>query len=90
MAFPTAVNSQITDAVTQSNVKSADGAPAMAAMADLFQATAQSMAKATYAAMEAQQQMAATAMAATSEGMTTLLALQQEMVAGMVKPIGRK
>lgn len=40
MAFPTSVNSQITDAVTQANVKVLADAPAMA-MASLYQALAQ-------------------------------------------------
>jgi len=39
MAFPTAVNSQITDAVTQSNVKVIGEAPAMA-MGSLYQSLA--------------------------------------------------
>ena len=43
MAFPTAVNSQITDAVTQTNVKVLGDAPAMA-MGNLYQATAQALA----------------------------------------------
>ena len=45
MAFPTAVNDQITDAVTQSNVKVLGDAPAQA-MSSLYQATAQAMANA--------------------------------------------
>ena len=40
MAFPTAVNDQITDSVTQANVKVLSDAPAMA-MGNLYQATAQ-------------------------------------------------
>ena len=40
MAFPTSVNSQITDAVTQANVKVLADAPAMA-MGSLYQAIAQ-------------------------------------------------
>jgi len=40
MAFPTSVNSQITDAVTQANVKVLADAPAMA-MGSLYQAMAQ-------------------------------------------------
>jgi hypothetical protein len=39
MAFPTAVNSQITDAVTQSNVKVIGEAPAMA-LGSLYQSLA--------------------------------------------------
>lgn len=40
MAFPTSVNSQITDAVTQANVKVLADAPAMA-MGSLYQTVAQ-------------------------------------------------
>ena len=55
MAFPTAVNSQITDAVTQTNVKVLGDAPAMA-MGNLYQATAQALANAAHNATTAQQQ----------------------------------
>ena len=46
MAFPTSVNNQITDAVTQANVKVLGDAPAIA-MGNLYQATAQALASAT-------------------------------------------
>ncbi len=42
MAFPTAVNSQITDAITQANVKVLGDAPAQA-MGSVFQAMAHSI-----------------------------------------------
>lgn len=42
MAFPTAVNSQITDAVTQANVKVLADAPAMA-MGSIYQTLAHSL-----------------------------------------------
>lgn len=54
MAFPTAVNDQITDAVTQSNVKVLGDAPAQA-MSSLYQATAQAMANAAQNAVTQQQ-----------------------------------
>jgi hypothetical protein len=54
MAYPTAVNNQITDAVTQSNVKALAEAPALA-MANLYQAIAQSLALAAQNAAAAQQ-----------------------------------
>lgn len=44
MAFPTAVNGQITDAVTQANVKVIGEAPAMA-MGNLYQALSDNAAK---------------------------------------------
>ncbi|MFD2568941.1 RebB family R body protein [Pseudotenacibaculum haliotis] len=42
MAFPTAVNSQVTDSVTQANVQVIADAPAMA-MGSLYQSMAHSM-----------------------------------------------
>lgn len=72
MAFPTAVNDQITDSVTQANTKVLGDAPAMA-MGQLYQATAQALANAAQNATTAQQQAAITAQAATTLGVTTLL-----------------
>lgn len=54
MAFPTAVNDQITDAVTQTNVKVLGDAPAQA-MASLYQTTAQALANAAQNAVSQQQ-----------------------------------
>ena len=54
MAFPTAVNDQITDAVTQSNVKVLGDAPAQA-MSSFYQATAQATANAAQNAVTQQQ-----------------------------------
>lgn len=69
MAFPTAVNSQITDSVTQTG-----NAPAVA-MGNLFVATSQALANAAHNATNAQQQSYVTAQAATTAGVSTLLAL---------------
>jgi Killing trait len=55
MAIPTAVNGQITDAVTQSNVNVLASAPAMA-LGSLYQAMASSMSLAAQNATYAQQQ----------------------------------
>jgi len=74
MAFPTAVNSQITDSVTQANVKVLGDAPAIA-MGNLFQATAQALSNAAHNATGAQQQTAVAAQAATTMGVATLYAL---------------
>jgi len=54
MAFPTAVNSQITDAVSQSNVQVVADAPAMA-MGSLYQSMAQSISLASQNAVSNQQ-----------------------------------
>lgn len=68
------VNSQITDAVTQVNVKVIGDAPAIA-MGNLFQATAQAMSLAALNATNAQQQSNMTAQASTTMGVTTLYSI---------------
>lgn len=74
MAFPTAVNSQITDAVTQANVKVLGDAPAMA-MGNLFVATSQALSNAAHNATNNQQQSYVTMQASTTQAVSTLLAL---------------
>ncbi len=74
MAFPTAVNDQITDSVTQANVKVLGDAPAMA-MGSLYQATAQALANAAHNAANAQQQSYVTGQSATTMGVATLYSL---------------
>jgi hypothetical protein len=88
MAFPTAVNSQITDAVeasntvnppitdsvSQANTKVLGDAPAIA-MGNLYQATAQALANAAHNATTNQQQTYVTAQAATTAGVAALYAI---------------
>ena len=74
MAFPTAVNSQITDSVTQANTKVLGDAPAIA-MGNFFQATAQALANAAHNATTSQQQSNITAQAATTMGVTVLYSI---------------
>lgn len=74
MAFPTSVNNQITDSVTQANTKVLGDAPAIA-MGNLFQATAQALANAAHNATSSQQQSNVTAQAATTMGVTTLYSI---------------
>jgi len=74
MAFPTAVNSQITDSVTQANVQVLGSAPAVA-MGSLFQATAQALSNAAHNATIAQQQTNLAAQAATTMGVALLYSL---------------
>ncbi len=74
MAYPTSVNSQITDSVTQSNVQVLGTAPAVA-MGNLYQATAQALANAAHNATTAQQQTNVTAQAATTMGVALLYSL---------------
>ncbi|MCC6366394.1 MAG: RebB family R body protein [Bryobacterales bacterium] len=72
MAFPTAVNSQITDAVTQSNVKVLGDAPAVA-VGNLYMAMAQAMSTAAQNAVTAQQQSNILAQAVTTRCVETLV-----------------
>ena len=74
MAFPTFVNDQITDSVTQANVTALGSSPAVA-MGNLYQATAQALANAAHNATMAQQQMYVTAQAATAAGVSLLYSL---------------
>ena len=74
MAFPTAVNSQITDSITQANTKVLGDAPAVA-MGNLYQATAQALSNAAHNATTSQQQTNITAQAATTQGVATLYAI---------------
>jgi hypothetical protein len=71
MAEPTAVNGQITDAVTQANVKVLGDAPAMA-MGAIYQAMAHSTGLMFENAVNAQQQLNTLAQAATTLGATSL------------------
>lgn len=71
MAFPTSVNNQITDAVTQANVQVLGDAPAMA-LAFLYQATAQAMANAAHNATAAQQNAQILAQAVTTRCVASL------------------
>ena len=71
MAQPTAVNDQITDAVTQSSVKVLGDAPALA-LGSLYQATAQALSNAAHNAVNNQQQTYVTAQASTTQGVALL------------------
>ena len=66
MAFPTAVNSQITDSITRVNTKVLGDAPAVA-MGNLFIATSQALSNAAHNATTSQQQSNITAQAATTQ-----------------------
>lgn len=74
MAFPTAVNSQITDSVSQVNTKVLGDAPAIA-MGNFFVATSQALANAAHNATTAQQQGNIIAQATTKMGVTTLYSI---------------
>lgn len=86
MAFPTAVNDQITDSVTQSNVQVLGASPSVA-LGNLYQATAQALANAAHNATQAQQQMYVTAQAATTMGVSLLYSLDTSSTAAATKKI---
>lgn len=71
MAFPTPVNDQITDSVTQANVKVLADAPAMA-MGSLYQALAQAAATAAQNAVAHQQSAGNLALAVTTRCVNAL------------------
>ncbi|NIJ89208.1 hypothetical protein FHR49_002009 [Xanthomonas campestris] len=74
MAFPTAVNSQITDSVSQVNAKVLGDAPAIA-MGNLFVATSQALSNAAHNATNNQQQSYVTMQASTTQGVSTLYSI---------------
>jgi hypothetical protein len=86
MALPTAVNDQITDSVTQANVKVLGDSPAIA-MDNLYQATAQALANAAHNATNAQQQNNGTAQAATTMGVATLYSVDTATTGEATKKI---
>ncbi len=67
MAIPTPVNGQITDSVTQANVKVLGDAPAIA-LGAIYQALAHSTGVLYENAVSAQQQLGICAQAATNQG----------------------
>ena len=74
MALNTAVNSQITDSITQANTKVLGDAPATA-MGNLFVVTSQALGNAAHNATTNQQQVNATSQAAMTQGIATLYAI---------------
>lgn len=74
MAIPTAVNGQITDAVTQSNVKVLGDAPAMA-MGAIYQSLAHSTGILYENATSSQQQLAIASQAATNQGVIQIYSI---------------
>jgi hypothetical protein len=74
MAFPTAVNDQVTDSITQSNTKVLGDAPAIA-LGNLYQATAQALANSAHNATNSQQQSYVTAQTSTTMGVATLYSI---------------
>jgi len=81
MADPATVNDQITDAVTQSNVKVLGEAPAMA-LGTVYQVMAQSVGLSMQNAVSAQQQMNTIAQAATAQGVNLIYSVPTELELG--------
>jgi len=71
MAFPTAVNNQITDAVTQSNIPVLGQSPALA-LAAVYQTVAQATGLAFQNAVATQQSLTAINQAATAAAIALL------------------
>lgn len=74
MAFPTAVNDQITDSISQANTKVLGDAPAIA-MGNLFVATSQALSNAAHNASNNQQQSYVTMQASTTQAVATILSV---------------
>lgn len=74
MAFPTALNSQITDSISQVNTKVLGDAPAVA-MGNLMVATSQALSNAAHNATNNQNQSYVTMQTATTQAVSTLLTL---------------
>jgi hypothetical protein len=88
MAFPTSVNDQVTDAVTQSNVKVIGEAPAMA-LGSLYQAMAHSTGVLFENAVAAQQQQNTLSQAAANMGVMQIYALDTSVGAGAAEKAGQ-
>lgn len=88
MAFPTAVNDQITDAVTQSNVKVIGEAPAFA-MGSIYQAMAHSTGILFENAVAAQQQQNTLAQAAANQGVMQIYSLDTAAAAGATEKVAQ-
>jgi Killing trait len=74
MAFPTQVNDQITDSITQANTKVLGDAPAIA-MGNLYVATSQALSNAAHNATNNQQQSYVIMQTATTQGVTALFSI---------------
>ncbi|MEQ2354743.1 RebB family R body protein [Pseudoalteromonas piscicida] len=72
MAFPTAVNSQVTDSVSQTNAKVLGDSPALAT-SKLMLAVSQALSNAAYNSINGQQNNNVTAQAALTQGVNTLM-----------------
>lgn len=88
MAFPTSVNNQITDAVTQSNVKVVGEAPAMA-MGSIYQTMAHSTGILFENAVSQQQQQNTLSQAAANQGVMQIYTLDTTAAAGATEKVAQ-
>lgn len=88
MAFPTAVNDQITDSITQSNVKVIGEAPAFA-MGSIYQSLAHSTGILFENAVAAQQQQNVLAQAAANQGVMQIYSIDTVAAAGATEKIAQ-
>jgi len=88
MAFPTSVNDQITDAVTQSNVKVVGEAPAVA-MGSVYQSMAHSTGILFQNAVAAQQQQNTLTQAATNQGVMQIYSVDTTAAAGAAEKVAQ-
>jgi hypothetical protein len=88
MALSTSVNSQITDAVTQANVKVIADAPAIA-MGNLYQMISSSLGLSAQNAVMAQQQSNIIHQASTTQGVNLIYAVDTAAVADATEKISR-
>ncbi|WP_295932949.1 RebB family R body protein [uncultured Xanthomonas sp.] len=88
MAYPTAVNNQITDAVTQSNVKVIGEAPAFA-MGSIYQSLAHSSGILYENAVAAQQQQNTLGQAANNMGVMQVYSLDTTAAAGASEKVAQ-
>jgi hypothetical protein len=79
MALPTAVNSQITDSVTQANVKVLGDSPALS-LSNLYQVISQSLGLAAQNAVFAQQHSNIIHQAVTTQGVNLIYAVDTEAI----------
>ena len=88
MAFPTAVNGQITDAVTQTGVHTLGSAPAMA-MGSVYQSMAHSAGILFQNTVNQQQQSAICAQAATNQGVIQIYSVNSMAAAAAAAKVAR-
>ena len=88
MAFPTAVNEQVTDAVTQSNAKVVGEAPAIA-LGSIYQSLAHSTGILFQNTVAAQQQQNTLVQAAANHGVMQIYSVETTAAAGATEKVAQ-